>query len=537
MSFLGFATKKEIDQLNEELIEARSFSGSYKPILTLSYDGEKDTGELGPIIDYDLDYQALRYRSWESYLSSEITQTVVGKFVTWIIGSGLKLQSEPVSLVLESEGFGFDTSKFSKETEARFKLFCKSRNSDYAKIDNINRIAKTVYTNAIVGGDLLIVQRVVKGNLNIQMIDGANVQTPNFNDAMAKAVNRGNKIKNGIEENKAGEHVAFHVKKADGEFIRIEAKGKKTGRESAYMVYGLRYRINDNRGIPLISTVLETLKKLDRYKEATVGSAEERAKIAYYIKHGSSSTGENPLAATMAKAMNIDNQQDIPTDINGQALADKVAVSTNKQVFNMPQDSELVSLDTKNDLFFKDFYSVNVNAICAAIGIPPEVALSKYDSNFSASRAALKDWEHTIGVERNAFSFQFYEKIYNTWLYFEVIKNKIKAPGFLLALSSGDDILVGAYMNSRFVGHNVPHIDPLKEVQAERLKLGSAAAHLPLTTAENSTELLGTGDYDTNVVQFGEELADAGSKGIIEPKIELEEKKQENINQPQKTDK
>ena len=76
--------------------------------MTISFDGEKDSGEAGPILDYDLDYKGLRYRSWESYLSSEITQTVVRKYVTWIIGSGLKLQSEPVSLVLDSENIRND---------------------------------------------------------------------------------------------------------------------------------------------------------------------------------------------------------------------------------------------------------------------------------------------------------------------------------------------------------------------------------------------------------------------------------------------
>lgn len=406
-----------------------------------------------------------------------------------------------------------------------------SRNSDFAKVNNIDRLAKTIYTNAIVGGDVLVIQRVVKGQLSVQLIDGANVETPYWNDEVAKAEKRGNKIKNGIEEDKYGCHVAFWVCNYDGSYDRIEAKGKKTGRESAFLVYGLRYRINDNRGIPLISTNLETLKKLDRYKEATVGSAEERAKIPYFIEHGLGSTGENPLQKTMATAFNIDAEQDVPVDINGKQLADKVAVTTGKNVFNMPQDSKIVSLDSKNDIYFKDFYSVNVNAICAAIGIPPEVALSKYDSNFSASRAALKDWEHTINVERKEFSFQYYQKVYATWLELEVLKNKVQAPGLIDAITKDDDILVLAYMNSRFVGNNVPHIDPLKEVQAERLKLGSSAAHLPLTTAEASTELLGAGDYDTNASQFADELKDAAEKEIVDTKVMIEENKV--LNQPQ----
>jgi len=520
MGFLDlFSSNKQIDFLKSELAEASSYGGVYSPIHVVSFDGEKNTGELGVLTKYDLDYNGLRLRSWESYLGSEITQTVVRKYVTWIIGSGLKLQSEPIGDILLDEGVDIDSQKFSKKVEQRFKLYTKSKESDYSKIDNINRLSRVIYTNAIVGGDVLVIQRIINGNLNVQLVDGAHVMTPCFDNHEADAIKRGNIIKNGIEENKKGEHVAYYVANKEGESTRIEAKGKKTGRDTAYLVYGLRYRIDDNRGIPLISTVLETLKKLDRYKEATVGSAEERAKIPFFIEHEKESTGENPLIGSMAKAFNVDSEQDIPVDINGQQLADNIAATMNKQVYNMPQSSTLKSLDSKNDIYFKDFYSVNVNSICAAIGIPPEVALSKYDSNFSASRAALKDWEHTINVEREGFSFQFYQKVYKGWLELEILKNKIQAPGYLIGLSDENYMLIGAYTNARFVGNNVPHIDPLKEVQAERLKLGSRGAHIPLTTTESSTELLGGGDSDSNITQFGEELKHTEQNGIemVEP--------------------
>ena len=75
-------------------------------------------------------------------------------------------------------------------------------------------------------------------------------------------------------------------------------------------------------------------------------------------------------------------------DIDGEAVAAKVAATTNKQAINMPIGATLRSLEAKNELYYKDFYHTNVNAIASALGIPPEVAFSKYDSNFSASRAA-----------------------------------------------------------------------------------------------------------------------------------------------------
>lgn len=503
MGWFDFLDKKEKVDIQKRR-DVNAYFGRH--LFTVSYTGEKNTGELGELIKYNLDYASLRHRSWKSYLDSEITQTVINKYVKWVIGSGLKLQSEPVDIILKQNNINVSLPELTRNIEARFRLFCKSENSDYSQINNLNVLANTAFKNSIIGGDVLVILRLENKRLNAQLIDGAHVQTPYFDDSLAKATKLGNTIKNGIEIDNKGRIIAYHVKQLDGTFKRIEARLKGLNLESAFMVYGLGYRIDDNRGIPLISAVLETLAKLDRYKEATVGSAEERAKIVYFIKHGNNSTGENPLATTLAKSFNVDSNQDNPIDINANELANNIAVSTNKQVFNMPNDSVLESLDSKNDLYFKDFYSVNVNAICATIGIPPEVALSKYDSNFSSARAAIKDWEHTIITDRTKFSQQFYQKIFNFWLDVEVLKNNVQAPGYLNAMMSKDEEVLQSYRNARFVGANVPHIDPLKEVNAERAKLGESGKHLPLTTAEASTEALNGGEYDSNVVKYSEEL-------------------------------
>ncbi len=71
-----------------------------------------------------------------------------------------------------------------------------------------------------------------------------------------------------------------------------------------------------------------------------------------------------------------------------------------------------------------------------------------------------------------------------------------------------------SFRNARFVGASVPHIDPLKEVEAERAKLGDAAAHLPLTTLEAATEALGGGDVGANLEQFAREQKRANGLGI-----------------------
>jgi len=485
-------------------------AASYRPLFNISYDGEKNTGELGAPVKYHLDYRGLRVRSWQSYLDNEITQTVIKKYVLWVIGGGLKLQSEPVESVLKSEGVSIDKDNFSKNVEDRFKLFSEQKSVDFKGLDNLNAIANTCYLNSIVGGDVLVVLRVVNSQLKLELIDGAHIKSPTFNVKITK----GHTLKNGIETNARGEQVKFWVQQADGTFKTIKVKGDRMGREMAFMVTGLKYRLDDNRGIPLIATTLETLQKLDRYKEATVGSAEERAKIPFFIEHGEASTGENPFNKNMAKAFNVDAQQEIATDINGQQLADNIAVSMNRQVYNMPIASKIVSTDTKSDIHFNEFYTPMVQGICSAMGIPPDVALSLYNGSFSASRAALKDWEHTLNVERKRFSDQFYKKIYSFWLELEILKNKIEASGYINLMTSKNEVGIAAYQHARFTGANVPHIDPVKEVAAERLKLGKTGDSIPLTTAEAATEALNGGDYVSNAIQYSQELEESKALNI-----------------------
>lgn len=385
---LKSAWQELVGPISNKVMRRDPHAYSYNNVFTVSYTGEKNLGEAGPVIDYKPNFDILRFRSWQAYLESEIAQTILKKYTTWIIGAGLKLQAEPDKVVLASEKVKLDTQEFSEITEARFRVYSKSTMSDIADMRNLHRIAKKAHTNAIVGGDVLVILRVVDNCVKVQLIDGAHVCSPLLgNDFYNAAKEKGNRIKDGVELSPTNQHIAYYVKTAPYQFERIGARESSTNLTVAYLVYGLEYRLDTVRGIPLISTVIETIKKLERYKEATVGSAEERQKIPYFIEHGIGSTGDNPLAKNLAKAFNVDaNINDLPIDVQGNQMANQVAVTTNKQVFNLGQDSTIKSLDSRNELSFKDFYTVNQGAVCSALQMPPDVATSKYDSNFSASR-------------------------------------------------------------------------------------------------------------------------------------------------------
>lgn len=494
-----------------------SAGADYRVLYTHLYNGEKNMGEIGPIKFYGLDYGALRARSWQSFLESEITQTVMNRYVTWVIGNGLKLQSEPIKSIFELEKIPVNAQDFSKNTEAYFSVWRSSTLSDYSDMKSLDEQAAEAFKNAIVGGDLLVVLRYENAILKVQLIDGEHICSPMYgSDAYPQSLKNGNTVKNGIEQDATGKHISYWVREANYKYTNIPAR-TDSGLQQAFLVKGLNYRLDNNRGIPLIAVVLEKLKKMERYSEATLGSAEERQKIALSIEHDLNASGQNPLERNLAKAFDA-TAEEVPQTIDGAILQDQVAVTTNKQAINLPPGAKLNQLESKNELYFKDFYSVNIDLVCAALGIPPNVAMSKYDNNYSSSRAAIKDWENTLNVVREQFTKQFYKKIYAFWLDIKILENKISAPGYLQARLKNDLNVLGAYRAARFVGAPVPHIDPVKEVEAIRKKLGVLADHIPLTTVEQATEELNGGDSKSNLDQFAEEFDDAKSKGL-EPMV------------------
>lgn len=511
---------EEIAELKRETSDLKEASSHYQgaghiyPVRTEYFDGEKTPGELGYLKDSIPNHQALRYRVYDAELKSDVVKIITGKFFKFVIGTGLKLQAEPQKVVLESEGINLsELSKFTKTVEARFAVYAESKVSDYKGMDDLHQKMVDAYTSSFLGGDALCVQRIDKdGNLNMQVIDGQHIETP-FDDEMIEAIkSRGNTIRHGIELDGKGKHVSFFVRVEDkdkilGKFERIEARGEKTGRLLAWMIYGNKHRIDHVRGIPVITQILEKVDKFDRYTEAAVGSAEERAKIVYAIEHNKDSDGENPLlqSAKVAAGKGHNAAAETAGYALGTKTAQTIAASTQKQTFNMPIGSQLKALSSVTEMQYNTFSKAVFSYLCAAVDIPPEVAMQLYEQNYSSSRAAINAWDYIVKIHRKNLAKKSYQPFYNMWLELEVLKNKVSAPGFITALQKNNFMVTESYSRARWTGVNMPHIDPLKEVKAVRAMLGEDIS--PLISREQATEALGVGDFTKNVEKFKEEEA------------------------------
>lgn len=495
--------------------------GPVYPIINKKWDGEKTLGELGMIINNIPDYHRLRARAYDAEMKIDIVNIITGRYFKWVIGAGLKLQSEPNKTVLELEGVSFDNKKFSKDIEARFSIWANSQYSDYKRLGNLHTNAMDSFSTAFLGGDCLVICRIEPEGLSVQVIDGGHVKTPT-QDLIEALEKNGNYEQNGIEFNQRGEHVAYYVevkeKNKSTKFDRISAKGEKTKRKLAWMVYGSRHRVDHTRGITRLSHVLEKINKLDRYTEATVSKAEQGANVLFTVQHDENAIGDNPFQDIVKNKMRLTQNVDgLPTKSNHEladGLANRIMETTSNQTFNLPPGSKLVPYQSDSESNFDAFYKAVFAGICASIGVPPEVAMQQYNSNYSASRAAINGWGYIVDIDRKKHTDDFYKPIFGLFLEVEILKGKIEAPKFVESMINGDYIITDSYKTCRFLGKNMPHIDPLKEVKAVREMIDGK-----FISNEQATEILNLGSWEENYSKFVEESKEIEKN---EPKKDIE---------------
>jgi capsid protein len=510
--------KSNADSLRDKFATSSGFI--YRETGSIPFNGEKTPGLAGPMINYAPDHQALVIRSWQAMMESGPAKIAITRRVRWIIGKGLKLQSEPIEFILNDEGIKFDKEKFIKSVEARWNLWRTLKISDFSGRRNLNQMSKAMEKNADVGGDLLIVLRVIKGNLKIQLIDGAHIQSPLYGtEHWPQELSDGHLIIDGVEYNAQKEEVAYYVRTyamtasmenlMQYNYERVEAWGKASGMRMAYLYRGDEFRLDTVRGMPRMATFTEKLTNLDTYSNATLKQAQEASKVDYQVVHEKDAAGNMPWAANIASSLNgggASSNSDNPVTDDGEEKSKTIHITNIGDAYNNPPGAEIKMLENKNPLYFKEFNDTHRDEFFAGMELPPNVAMSKYDDSFSASRAATKDWDHTIDDGREHHKQDAIMPIFILWLDLEILNGNIHAPGYVSARLEDNEMVLAAYRNIRLIGVNVPHIDPVKEATAARIKLGSAGAHIPLGDGDRVTEDLGMGDFNENIEQFGKDL-------------------------------
>lgn len=432
-------------------------SGNFtRSLLSELFDGEKYPGGLNEKLDFFyIDYWTLRRRSYRLFTENRYASGLIRRLLTNEIHKGLTLEATPHGGIL---GIDDDTiNDWTDDVEAKFDIWgdnkeLVSENQQFTFGQQQINVRKA----ALLSGDALVIlrQHPVSRTPVIEIIDGSNVRTPFGYQGK-------NEIRHGVELDAKKRHVAYHVlnqkDSLNTEIIRVPAKGVKTGRRVAWMVYGHRIRIDDVRGMPALGLILQALKDLDRYSDAEQRAAVLNAVLALFVKKGQDKPGTRPLRGHAVRR----GTEKVESDDDYQPRSFNI----NKQIPGMVIDElqygeEPVSFTTaRPNVNYQVFEEAMMASFAWANEIPPNIYRLAFSSNYSASGAEINELKIYLDKIRVEFASDFTKPVYKEWLVSMVLIGLIAAPGLLEAWRDPEKFLIsGAWFLSEWSGAIKPSL-------------------------------------------------------------------------------
>lgn len=489
-----------------------------------------------PREDIDWNNATLRQRGRMLYMSSPLATSAINTNRTKVVGVGLRMTSAVDRDVL---GLSPEAAKaWQVKTEAEWRLWASRKsNCDATGMNNFEGMQQLALVSWLMSGDVFAVFKrydptaVNPYALRIHLVEADRVSTPSEFGGGAhwpsmtdgKNESTGNKIFDGVEVDRNGMVVAYHVRNTypwqvtteKVEWTRVEAYGHKTGLPNILHIMASE-RCDQYRGVTYLAQVIEPLLQLRRYTESELMAALVQSFFTAWIVT-KTDPGEIPINEVGAG------------DVRGVpgANPDAEDISESRNEYEMGpatishlEEGEDIKFGAPNipttgfDAFVKTFCKL----IGAGLGIPYDVLVKEYNSSYSASRAALLDAWEDFKMRRAWFVGDFCQPTYEVWLSEAVARGRIKAPGFF-----DDPLIRAAWCGATWVGPVQGSIDPLKEAKAAVLHMQHGIKTHELVTIES-----GGGDWEANAEQLKRENALLAAAGGGSPAINPNAKEETN---------
>jgi lambda family phage portal protein len=452
------AAAKPTAQRDVQIIEASSLGPA--PIRYAYQTGSKFEGGFGDTLVLHVDYWTLRARSIQLFETNLYARGIVRRFITNEINTGLHLEASPEEAILGLPEDGL--ADWSEAVENRFRIWEKDPYlCDHLERSTFGSLQAQARAAALVEGDVLVVLRQDPRTQlpRVQLIGGSAVRTP-----INVSPQRGNRIVHGVELDASDRQVAYWVTQRDGTSKRLPVWGEKSGRRIAWLVYGTDKRLDEVRGKPILSLVLQSLREIDRYRDSVQRKAVINSMLALFIKKTEKEIGGRPMS-NGAKRLGAATDQVVVGEKRSFNAAELIPglVLDELQYGEEPQGFSSNGTDEK----FGDFEASIVYAIAWALELPPEILTLTFRNNYSASQAAINEFKMYLNRSRTAFGEEFCQHIYVEWLTAEVIAGRVRADG--LSEAWRDPLQYdrfGAWTSADWAGHIKPAVDLTKIVRA-----------------------------------------------------------------------
>ena len=455
-----------------------------------------------PAEDINANNYTLRQRSRMLYMSAPVATAALKRQRTNIVGAGLRLKP-----TIDREVLGLTQEQaeaWQRRTQAEFNLWASRKQAcDATGVNNFYGMQQLVALAWPMSGDVFaLIKRAEKTpllpyTLRLHLIEADRVRTPTsaadgvkVNPFVADVTtakvtdgpNKGNTIFDGVEVDKSGAIVAYHIANTypyqmDGaktEFVRVAAYGEQTGLPNILHIMDTE-RPEQYRGVPYLAQAIEPLLQMRRYTEAEITAAIVQSFFTAFIKTEAGADGlPNEAIAS--------DTQEVSRDHNEYEIG--------PGTMNMLEPGEDVTFGspTHPNTGFDTFMRALCEQVGASLEIPADLLMMSFSSSYSASRAALLEAWKGFRMRRDWLTDDFCRPVYEIWLTEAVATGRISAPGFLT-----DPIIRQAYLGSEWVGPSQGQLDPTKEVAA-----AVTAIENGLSTREAEAVKLNGSQFQTN---------------------------------------
>ena len=471
--------------------------------------------------DVDANLSTLRNRSADLYCNSPIGSAALNVARNNTIGAGLKVSPK---IDYRTLGITAEQAKeWQRSTQREFELWASSTSCDLYRKNNFYDMQDVIYLSYLMDGDgwaQLKYRPPLPDNpycLRIQLFEASRVCNPYSVSAYGSAPymvemqnpKNGNRIINGVEINSDGAVIAYWIASRvpldlanpskELEWTRVETFGRRTGMPNVLQI-SHEERPEQYRGVPYLAPVIEIIKQISRYANAELIAAVIKSYFAIFF---TSKTGEtNDIYDIMdgsgGEKLTYDEKREILDGI------DLAAGSANL----LPEGIDVKAVDGSRTMStFEAFTNALVTQVGAALNIPADVLMSRFQASYSASRGALLQAAALFKTRRVWFVRDFCQPVYEAWLAEAVAIGRIRAPGF-----GTDPLITKAWSKADWFGPVMGMLDPVKEVTgaALRRKYGFSSGE------REAAELTGS-DYDDNIDQIALENATWAKHGLPVP--------------------
>lgn len=498
----GAALKRETERYRLNMLRTFQNSGydeSGASRTKNSTKGWKATSRT-PQEDIDKNLPLLRQRSRSLYMSAPLAVSAIKTNRTNIVGQGLRMKSsiDAEYLHMAQE----QAAEWQRNAEREFSLWADSKFCDSTRVNNFYELQQVACLGWLMNGDsccLIEYDNSTKNffpyGLRLHLIESDRISTPhatgNHVNLNTTNTENGNRIFNGVEVDKTGKIMAYHICStypnsnlyAKKEWTRIRAFGVRTGNPNVLMIYESE-RAEQYRGVPYLAPVIESLKQLTRYSEAEMMAAVINGFFTVFVT-SENNPGDMPFGGV------LDDEDSI--------MDDDMSYELGPGMVNVLRPGEKIEIaDAKRPATnFDAFVSSLAKYVGAALEIPVELLLKSFNSSYSSSRAALLEAWKAFRMKRTWLANDFCQPVYEMFLTEAISSGRIHAPGFFL-----DPMIKKAYCKCQWNGPAPGMIDPLKEVNAAEKRIA-----LKISTHDRETTEMTGGDFESNVQQLKRENA------------------------------